>query len=494
MIFLLTSLYLVVTFCLFIYGVQCYVMTALFLRRHEHGRRENARIETAALSNLTETDWPRVITQIPIFNERQVAERCLRAIVAIDYPVGKHHLQVLDDSTDDTSALIDDVVADLRQSGHSIEVLRRTQRTGFKAGALTAGLADSDQPFIAMFDADFVPPADFLKRTLAHLIADPKLGIVQARWTHLNEDSSLLTRVQALGIDAHFAVEQCARAFNGLLMNFNGTAGVWRREAIEAAGGWTADTLTEDIDLSYRAQLAGWRAHYLPDLGVPAELPETISGFRSQQMRWAKGSTQTTRKLLPPILRSSLSPLAKLVAFFHLTHYFVHPLMLVLALVTLPMLKWVKLDFSPLGWWLFGIMILVSMIAPNALYAVSQRALHVDWKWRLLRLPMLMPLGMGMVVSNSIAVFQGFFGAPGGEFVRTPKTGGSNTTAKIERSCWKASAINLAFGLYTAVGVRLYLQAGAWLVGPFLVLYTIGFFYLGVRGLAEWWQPATRST
>jgi cellulose synthase/poly-beta-1,6-N-acetylglucosamine synthase-like glycosyltransferase len=491
MAFLLTSLYFGATFCLFIYGVQCYVMMALFLRRYESGREENGRIEADARIHLNDNDWPAVLTQIPIFNERQVAERCLRAVAAIDYPRGKHRIQVLDDSTDETSAHVDEVVANLQRAGHAIEILRRTHRTGFKAGALTAGLACTDAPFVTMFDADFIPPADFLKRAMAHLVADSKLGLVQARWTHLNEDTSLLTLVQALGIDAHFAVEQCARAFNGLLMNFNGTAGIWRRQAIEDAGGWTADTLTEDIDLSYRAQLAGWRAHYLPDLEVPAELPETISAFRSQQMRWAKGSTQTTRKLLPAIMRSSLSPLAKVVAFFHLTHYFVHPLMLLLALVTLPMLKWVKLDLSPLGGTLFGLMILVSMFAPNALYALSQRALHRDWKRRLLRLPMLMPLGMGMVVSNSVAVFQGWFGAVGGEFVRTPKSGGK-TAARIENRCWKVPAINLAFGAYTATGVFFSFPAGAWLVGPFLVLYTIGFFYLGLRGLAEWWAPATR--
>lgn len=494
MTLLLTSLYFGATFCLFIYGLQCYLMIVLFRRRFEVGRQKNREIESRSDVLLSTANWPEVVTQIPIYNERHVAERCLRAVAAMDYPAEKHLIQVLDDSTDETSALIDTVVADLHAQGTRIDVLHRTDRSGYKAGALTAALRQTTAPFVAMFDADFVPPRDFLRRTLAHLLDDEKIGLVQARWSHLNEDHSLLTRIQALGIDAHFAVEQCARAFNGLLMNFNGTAGLWRRQAIDEAGGWTADTLTEDIDLSYRAQLAGWRATYLPDLAVPAELPEDVAAFHSQQTRWAKGSTQTAIKLLPAICTSSQSALAKLVALFHLTHYWIHPLMLILALVTLPMLLWVKLDFSPLGWTAFGTLILISMVAPNALYVVSQRALHRDWKSRLLRLPMLMPLGMGMVASNSWAVLQGLLGPKGGEFVRTPKRGDQNAGALArvrnpsapKRLRHLAIPLSqLALGLYTAAGTLAYLRAGAWLIGPFLLLYTIGFLYLGVRGLAE---------
>jgi len=483
MISVLVAIYFGATFCLFLYGVQCYLMIALFTRRFADGRARNAAIEAVATA---ECDLPEVMTQIPVFNERHVVERCLRAVAAMDYPRDRHLIQVLDDSTDETSFIIDQVATELAAAGHRIEVLRRSVRVGFKAGALEAGLAQSAAPFIAMFDADFVPPTDFLKRTLAHMLSDPRLGIVQARWAHLNEDQSVLTRVQALGIDAHFAVEQCARAFNGLLMNFNGTAGLWRRPAIDEAGGWTSDTLTEDIDLSYRAQLAGWRAHYLPDLAVPAELPESVDAFRLQQMRWAKGSTQAACKLLPRIIAAPrLSFLAKLVAFFHLTHYLIHPLMLLLALVTLPMLLWVHLDLPTWGWWLFGGVIVVSMIAPNTLYAVSQRALHPDWKRRLLRLPMLMPVGMGMVASNTWAVLAGAFGPAGGEFVRTPKRGASTLALDVHAG-WGVPLVNLCLGCYSAVGVFWYLCAGAWLVGPFLVLYTIGFFYLGLRGLAEW--------
>lgn len=309
------------------------------------------------------------------------------------------------------------------------------------------------------------------------------MGLVQARWGHLNAQDSLLTQAQAIGIDGHFMVEQSARTFSGLLMNFNGTAGIWRRKAIVAAGGWSADTLTEDLDLSYRAQLAGWRTHFLADLEVPAELPTGVAAFKSQQFRWAKGSIQTACKLLPRIGTSDFSPWVKLQAALHLTHYVVHPLMLTVALLTLPAIFAFHGVFSPPVKLLLCASMLVSMLAPNALYVASQRALYPDWRRRLRRLPLLTCVGVGLALSNSRAVFEALAGMRS-DFVRTPKRGERDRQHYRVRSPmlpW----LELALGAYCAVGLALYVHAGKLFLGPFLFIYAAGFLMIGGLGLRE---------
>ncbi|HEX9880338.1 MAG TPA: cellulose synthase family protein, partial [Candidatus Binatia bacterium] len=298
----LAGLYVLCLAGLFLYGTNCYLMLFLFSRHRLDGLREYR----AALRRFRRSPWvkepPTVTVQLPIYNERYVIQRLLEAVCSLDYPRDRLEIQVLDDSTDDTADIVRRLVAHYQKQGLSVVHIRRGTRQGFKAGALKEGLERARGEFIAIFDADFVPSPDFLRKTIPYF-CDPRAGMVQARWGHTNADYSLLTRAQSVGIDGHFSIEQGARAWSGLFLNFNGTAGVWRSQAIRDAGGWQADTLTEDMDLSYRAQLAGWRLKYVMHVSCPAELPVQVGAFKSQQFRWAKGSMQTARKILPALLR-----------------------------------------------------------------------------------------------------------------------------------------------------------------------------------------------
>ncbi len=358
---------------------------------------------------------PKVTVQIPLRNERYVARRVIRHVAALTWPRDRLEIQILDDSDDETTVLVRRAAARLRARGHDIQVLHRARPAGQKAGALAAGLRRASGDFIAHFDADFCPPPDFLQRLMPHLLVDETLGAVQARWGHLNATASPLTRAQALIMDAHFTVEQIARNRSGLLMNFNGTAGIWRRAAIVDAGGWQSDTVTEDLDLSYRAQLRGWRLRYLPDVVAPAELPNLLVAFKSQQYRWAKGAAQTLRKLWRPILTSPrLSFLQKFMALLHLSGYFHQPLFLLLLLLTLPV-AYYQPALPPLTT-LLGTLLGI----PPLLYVLGQVALYRDWPRRLLAYPMLAALGMGLTWNTTLALLDGLLHW-GGDFVRTPK-------------------------------------------------------------------------
>lgn len=484
---LLFAVYAAASAALLVYGTNCYVLVVLFLRRRRERAAESARIIAGASPRFEKRiGLPRVATQIPLYNEANVAELAIRAAASIDYPPHLHEIQVLDDSDDETRRIVDSVADEIRGRGHCITVLRRTDRIGFKAGALAAGLKQTDAEFVAIFDADFVPPPDFLRRTLPFFFADERLGIVQARWSHLNAEESPLTRAQAIGIDGHFMVEQSARAFNGLFMNFNGTAGVWRRAAIEDAGGWSADTLTEDLDLSYRAQLAGWRTHFVAELAVPGELPGTLGAFKSQQFRWAKGSIQSARKLLGRIVRSDASAWTKVQAVLHLTHYAIHPLMLLVALLAWPVMVHFPLDLS--AKWMIALAVLLAFVvlAPNAIYIASQRALRRDWWWQLRWLPVLTCLGIGLTVNNARAVFEGLFGQTG-EFVRTPKRGEA-LRQRYRSAQIVAPWIEIAIGLYCAASLVSYIGTGRYAIGLFLVFYTAGFLSVGLLSMLEQWR------
>jgi cellulose synthase/poly-beta-1,6-N-acetylglucosamine synthase-like glycosyltransferase len=366
--------------------------------------------------------WPLVTVQLPLYNERFVAERLLRAVAALDYPPARLEVQVLDDSTDDTSAIVARVCAELRAGGLDVHHLRRPARAGFKAGALAAGLASARGELLAVFDADFVPRADFLRRLVPWLAgtgADPRVGMVQARWGHLNREDSLLTGVQAMLLDGHFAIEHAARHRAGCFFNFNGTAGIWRRAAIEDAGGWQADTLTEDLDLSYRAQLAGWRFVFVPEVVVPAELPVEAADLAAQQHRWAKGAAQTARKLLPRLLAAPLPWRVRAEAFVHLTANVSYPLMLLLATLLFPAM----LLRRGSGWQLLAFDAPLFAIASGSVllfYVASQAAVGEPWRARLHLLPAVMAIGIGLSVTNSAAVIAGLLRG-GGTFHRTPK-------------------------------------------------------------------------
>jgi cellulose synthase/poly-beta-1,6-N-acetylglucosamine synthase-like glycosyltransferase len=474
---LLAALHLLAVAGLAIYGVNAYVMVAT----HWRHRRD------AEGSHPLPDPLPAVTVQLPLYNERYVAPRLLEAVDALDYPRDQLEIQVLDDSTDDTPEIVALIVDRLRARGLDVVHLHRRVRTGFKAGALAEGLSVARGEFVAIFDADFVPPPGFLQATLPSF--QPDVAVVQARWGHLNRSFSALTVAQSLGIDGHFAVEQSARARAGLFLNFNGTGGIWRRAAILDAGGWAHDTLTEDLDLSYRAQLRGWRIVYRPDIVCPAELPVLVTGFKSQQRRWAKGSIQTAIKLLPAVLAAPRSPWVKYQAFVHLTYYLIHPLMLASVLLTVPLhaasgpLADSALP-STLGL-LFGLVAL----GPGTMLAYAQGVLDPRWWRRAWQLPTILVIGVGVALSTSLAVLEAFVGRRR-EFVRTPKFGIATASGTWrgkgygERAPW-GGAVEVALGLYCAAATQLFWADHQYAMVPFVALYTLGFLTVGAYTIAQ---------
>ncbi|MHC5210195.1 MAG: cellulose synthase family protein [Planctomycetota bacterium] len=486
---LIVALYWIAVGGLCLYGINCYVLCRAF--------RRNSAVHFERLARQRET-WrvaasgrppPFVTVQLPVYNERFVVERLLRAVAEFDYPRDRFEIQVLDDSTDDTSSITARVVTELVGRGLEVSHLRRSDRKGYKAGALRDGMARARGEFIAIFDADFLPDASFLQSTVP-FFTNPDVGLVQTRWGHLNREHSALTRAQGLAIDGHFGIEQAGRCWSGWLLNFNGTAGIWRRKAIEDAGGWQADTLTEDLDLSYRAQLAGWRIEYAADVEVPAEIPADITAFKSQQRRWAKGSIQTAKKLLPRVWRSGLPLTTRIQATLHLTHYLVHPLMLLVALLAAPVLLSGRgMPLSAPTFALAAALLLLGTCGPTTLYITAQRALRTDWRKRLVSLPVLMLIGTGIAVSNTRAVLEALAGVDSA-FVRTPKRSMTDANSARSPTGYKLPldtvfVVEAAAAAYSAWGLSLYLQHGRWLIGPFLALYTLGFTSVALLSLRE---------
>jgi cellulose synthase/poly-beta-1,6-N-acetylglucosamine synthase-like glycosyltransferase len=434
-------------------------------------------------------EWPIVTIQLPIFNEMYVVDRLIDAVCAIDYPRDRLEIQVLDDSTDETREIAELAVRRQAARGFDISYLHRVDRIGYKAGALEAGLKVARGEFVAIFDADFLPPSDFLRRTVPYF-AEPKLALVQARWGHLNHDYSLLTRIQAILLDGHFVLEHGGRNRSGCFFNFNGTAGVWRRRAIADAGGWQHDTLTEDLDLSYRAQLRGWQFMFLPGLVTPAEVPVEMNAFKSQQHRWAKGSIQTCRKLLPLLLEADLPLKIRAEAFFHLTANFNYVLMIALSLLMWPAMV-VRHDMG----WTEAMLIDVPFFAAATLsvfnfYLISQReAYPADWLSRVKYMPAVMAVGIGLAVNNTRAVFEALFG-PSGEFTRTPKYGIERARddwqhKKYHQSMPIQPLIEIAFGLYFTGTVFYALTNEIYGTLPFLFLFQFGFLYTGLTSLFQ---------
>ena len=478
--------YILASVGLVIYGLNTYVLLFLFRRKIREQRETQRETRTEfqeKAKGAGDEIWPIVTTQIPLYNECNVAERVIRAVAAIDYPAGRHQIQVVDDSNDETVALVDEIAEDLRKDGVWIDVCRREDRVGYKAGGLKEAMNSAKGDYFAIFDSDFVPEADFLKQMMP-LFKDEKIGLVQSRWGHLNSEHSMLTRAQSVGVDGHFVVEQVARAANGLFLNFNGTAGVWRKEAIIDGGGWQADTLTEDLDLSYRCQLRGWKLEYAIDVVVPAELPETYSAFKSQQFRWAKGSVQTARKLLKTVLGSSTNLLAKMQAVFHLLHYFAHLLMFSLAFLALPLVGLLP-KLSSAAW--TGILILplvVATMGPSVLYMVSQRYLHPKMWWKkFFYLPGMVALGFGICISNSRAVIEALIGVKSG-FVRTPKRGAKEVKKYRTKVDWVPFAELLA-ALYCVATMVIYFSQGVYGAVIYFMIYGVGFLTVGLKTLAE---------
>jgi cellulose synthase/poly-beta-1,6-N-acetylglucosamine synthase-like glycosyltransferase len=432
---------------------------------------------------------PPVTIQLPLYNERYVVERLIDEVVKVEYPKELLQIQVLDDSTDDTAPFAEALVQKYNAMGYPIEYIHRDNRHGFKAGALQEGLEVATGEFIAVFDADFCPPADFLTRTIHHF-ADPKVGVVQTRWSYLNRDYNFLTEVEAMLLDGHFILEHGARSRSGLFFNFNGTAGILRKAMITDAGGWQHDTLTEDSDLSYRAQLKGWRFVYLPGLDCPSELPVEMHGFQVQQSRWAKGLTQCAKKLLPSILRADLPRGVKAEAFLHLTPNISYPLMIVISALMLP----VMIVRFYMGVWQMVLLdlplIAASFWSISLFYVVAQRELYPKhWKRSILMLPMLMAVGVGLTIINTRAVLEAIFGVQT-SFVRTAKFAIGERPVKLETKKYRSRSgwlpyFEIAIGTYFAGMIVFAITTYNFLSIPFLALFVFGYYWAGFATLYQ---------
>jgi cellulose synthase/poly-beta-1,6-N-acetylglucosamine synthase-like glycosyltransferase len=473
--------YFAVMILLAIYGVHRYQLVYLYFKHRKNYKPEPPRHFA---------ELPRITVQLPIYNEQFVIERLIEAVCAMEYPADKLEIQLLDDSTDETCQVASDIVDRYAALGHPIVYLHRTNRHGYKAGALDAGLKVAQGDLIAIFDADFVPPPDWLMKVVHHF-AEPEIGMVQTRWTHLNRDYSLLTQVEAILLDGHFVLEHGARARSGDFFNFNGTAGMWRRQAITDAGGWQHDTLTEDTDLSYRSQLAGWKFKYLPHIECPAELPIEITAFKTQQARWAKGLIQTSIKVLPIIFKSNVPRRIKIEAVYHLTANLSYPLMVVMTVLLIPAMI---VRFYQ-GW--FEMLIIdvplfaASTLSIGVFYVVSQRELFPKtWLKTFLYLPILMALGIGLTVTNTKAVMEALFGIKSA-FARTPKYSvakkgeKSNAGKKYRKRLLLTPWIELAIGGYFALAILYTFTNNNFFTAPFLVLFVVGYWYTGLMSLLQ---------
>ena len=480
--------YFAILLALSLYGSHRYRMAFLYYR-HKY------KIPTP-VGRLSTT--PRVTVQLPIFNERNVVERLIDSVCKLQYPPDLLEIQVLDDSTDDTTALARELVARYKARGLDIVHIHRSDRTGYKAGALANGLATASGEFIAVFDADFVPDPDFLRRTVP-FFADSQIGMVQVRWGHLNREFSLLTQAQSILLDGHFIIEHTARNRSGCFFNFNGTAGIWRRQAIVDAGGWQHDTLTEDLDLSYRAQLRGWRFIFLPEVISPAEVPADMNAFKSQQHRWAKGSIQTAKKLLPLILRSNLPFAVKREAFFHLTNNLAYLLIVLLSLM-MPVSMLVRINHGLFASFLIDLPIFIASTASVAFfYVATARELGLGFWSRIKYLPFVMSLGIGMAINQCKAVIEALLDKQS-EFTRTPKTGAHGKKASSSVRAYRGKRtwiplVELGFGVYFVWAVYLACVLNMWGTLPFLMLFGCGFLYVGVTSLWDFRpRPAAEST
>ena len=454
-----------------VFGLHSLLMSVLFLAHWKDKYDQPPTLQ----------EWPSVCVQLPVYNERFVIERLIDHACALDYPVDLLFIQVLDDSTDCTSEMVCQRVAYYQSKGVNIEHIQRSHRLDFKAGALAYGMQTDRGEFIAIFDADFAPPRDFLSRLIPYLVAEPRLGMIQGRWGHLNAPYSPITRAQALFLDGHFVIEQIARSRSGLFFNFNGSAGIWRRACIEDAGGWRGDTLAEDLDLSYRAQMCGWKMAYTPDVIAPAEIPPLITAFRNQQYRWACGAVQVLLKMGGKLFTSHFPLSTRLIGYLHLGAYLAHPLMLLLMAATLPVVLLRSSHLPP--FWLSFI-----GLAPPFLFALSQWAVYPNWKYRFSFFPVLFCLGIGLSLSNTVAVIAALSRRPT-PFRRTPKF-----QLNHQGGNWRKTPYQMGMGwmVWGELGLALYSLVLFWLaikqlpaLASLSLLWVIGF---GYTGIAELWQ------
>jgi cellulose synthase/poly-beta-1,6-N-acetylglucosamine synthase-like glycosyltransferase len=479
---------------LLVYGLNLLWLALAYARRD---RLRDGPVPDPRPPAVPDASWPRVTVQLPLYNEAYVAERLIDACARLTYPRRLLEIQVLDDSTDETTDLVARRVAYWQARGFHIDYLHRTHRTGFKAGALQEGLRTATGALVALFDADFIPEPDFLQRVVPHF-TDERLGMAQARWSHLNENHSLLTRIQGFGLDTHFAIEQQVRNLVGCFINFNGTAGVWRVACIEDAGGWQSDTLTEDLDLSDRAQMQGWRFRYLPDVAVPAELPVDMNAFRNQQFRWTKGAAQTAAKMLGPLWRSDQPLRVKWEGTFHLTAHLVFPFVVLVAALHAPLLLLKNLGRGPGD--LYFAVLGVGLLGFAGFFLAqlfAQRDLYPDWLRRLGLFPAFMAGSMGMALNNSRAIFEALIGKRSG-FVRTPKY----QLDDRQRPWWKQRyaetripgivGLEALLTLYCLAGLVVTLAYEEWAAVPFQAMFAFGFGLVTTYNLRQFRQARRR--
>jgi cellulose synthase/poly-beta-1,6-N-acetylglucosamine synthase-like glycosyltransferase len=480
--------YFTVLVILSVYGIHRYDVIRTYFKHRKNATQEPSKVMFEHL--------PPVTIQLPLFNERYVVERLIEEVLKVEYPRELLQIQVLDDSTDDTAPFAEALVERYRTIGYPIEYHRRSNRHGFKAGALQEGLETATGELVAVFDADFCPPADFLMRTVNYF-ADPKVGVVQTRWSYLNRDYNFLTEVEAMLLDGHFILEHGARSSAGYFFNFNGTAGILRKSMIADAGGWQHDTLTEDSDLSYRAQLKGWRFVYLAGLDCPSELPVEMHGFQVQQSRWAKGLTQVAKKLLPSILKADIPKRTKVEAFLHLTPNISYPLMIVVSALMLP----VMIVRFYMGVWEMALidfpLIVASFWSISAFYVIAQRELYPkNWKRSVLMLPMLMAVGVGLTIINTRAVLEALFGVETA-FARTPKYAIGDRPMNLEvkqyrrRSGWLPYA-EIGVGTYFLGMIGFAIDTYNFFAIPFLALFVFGYYWVGFGTLYQEYQGRLR--
>jgi cellulose synthase/poly-beta-1,6-N-acetylglucosamine synthase-like glycosyltransferase len=472
--------YFIVLIILAAYGAHRYWLVYLYYKH-----RKNKTTDPAAYFD----DLPRATVQLPIFNEQYVVDRLLDAVCKLDYPREKLDIQLLDDSTDETIEVARALVERYAALGHPVSYLHRDNRRGFKAGALEEGLKTAKGEFVAIFDADFVPPPDFLLKCIHHF-TNPKIGMVQTRWTHINRNYSLLTEVEAILLDGHFVLEHSGRARSGVFFNFNGTAGMWRRTAIDEAGGWQHDTLTEDTDLSYRAQLNGWKFLYLQDVECPAELPVEMTAFKTQQARWAKGLIQVSKKILPRVIISDVPRSVKIEAWYHLTANLSYPLMIVLSVLLLPAMVirfyqgWFQMVYIDLP------LFMASTFSISSFYLVSQKELFPKtWLRTFLYLPFLMALGIGLTITNTRAVLEALAGKQTA-FARTPKYRVESKKDKVAAAKYRKRLgwvpwLELLVGTYFALTVYYAIDNENYITVPFLLLFVIGYWCTGLMSLLQ---------
>ncbi len=472
---LIFDLFIIAAILITAYTFNFYYLAILSIRRNEK-------------ASIIPIEAPSVTIQLPIYNEKYVAARLVDAVCAMDYPKEQMRIMILDDSDDDTVELLKNLVDDYKKQGYQIEHVRRGTREGYKAGALKYAMKTTDTEFVAIFDADFIPPKWFLNKAVAHFVT-PDIGLIQCRWGHINENYSTITQVQALSLDFHFLIEQKAKSNSHLFMNFNGTAGIWRTECIEDAGGWHTATLVEDLDLSYRAQMKGWKCLFLPDIVVDAELPVQMNGAKRQQFRWAKGSIQCAIKLLGDIaIKRGIAVEAKIQAFIQLTRHIVFPLMLI-QFLTLPILLAADMNLYIISFLPLLTIAAYLAIGPGAYLLVIQKVYNKSWKSKAKVLPSLLIYTAGMSVNNTVAVFDAVFGKKN-EFLRTPKYGIVKNTDDWKDKAYnlpftKTTLLEIFFGVYGLLGIMIAIFSNNPVFAPIIGIQTVGFFFIAFMSLSH---------